>query len=55
MRAGELGFSPSRVALALGFSPFEAAEAARRITAEAVRDGLRELGEGPGPVNVLGL
>jgi hydroxymethylpyrimidine/phosphomethylpyrimidine kinase len=40
--------------LALGFSPFEAAERARQITAEAVRDGLREIGAGPGPVNVLG-
>jgi hydroxymethylpyrimidine/phosphomethylpyrimidine kinase len=40
--------------LALGFSPLEAAERARRIASEAVRDGLREIGRGPGPVNALG-
>jgi hydroxymethylpyrimidine/phosphomethylpyrimidine kinase len=40
--------------LALGHSPLEAARAARAIAAEAVRDGLRELGSGPGPVAVLG-
>lgn len=39
--------------LALGDEPLEAARAARAIAAEAVRDGLRDLGEGPGPVNVL--
>jgi hydroxymethylpyrimidine/phosphomethylpyrimidine kinase len=41
--------------LALGFSPLQAARAARAIAAEAVRDGLREIGQGPGPVDVLGL
>jgi hydroxymethylpyrimidine/phosphomethylpyrimidine kinase len=41
--------------LALGHSPLEAARAARTIASEAVRDGLRELGAGPGPVDVLGL
>jgi hydroxymethylpyrimidine/phosphomethylpyrimidine kinase len=41
--------------LALGDDPLEAARAARAIAAEAVRDGLRGLGRGPGPVNVLGL
>jgi hydroxymethylpyrimidine/phosphomethylpyrimidine kinase len=41
--------------LALGFSPREAAEAARRIASEAVRDGHRSIGRGPGPVNVLGV
>jgi hydroxymethylpyrimidine/phosphomethylpyrimidine kinase len=41
--------------LALGFSPLQAARAARAIAAEAVRDGLREIGRGPGPVDVLGL
>jgi hydroxymethylpyrimidine/phosphomethylpyrimidine kinase len=41
--------------LALGFPPLEAARAARRIAAEAVRDGLRDLGRGAGPVDVLGL
>jgi hydroxymethylpyrimidine/phosphomethylpyrimidine kinase len=41
--------------LALGFTPLESARAARRIAAEAVASGLRELGSGPGPVDVLGL
>jgi hydroxymethylpyrimidine/phosphomethylpyrimidine kinase len=41
--------------LALGYTPLEAARAARVIAAEAVRDGLRGIGRGPGPVDVLGL
>jgi hydroxymethylpyrimidine/phosphomethylpyrimidine kinase len=41
--------------LALGHTPLEAARAARAIAGAAVRDGLREIGRGPGPVNVLGL
>ena len=41
--------------LALGESPLEAARAARRIASEAVGSGLRDLGEGPGPVDVFGL
>jgi hydroxymethylpyrimidine/phosphomethylpyrimidine kinase len=41
--------------LALGDSPLDAARSARAITAEAVRDGLRGIGRGPGPVDVLGL
>jgi hydroxymethylpyrimidine/phosphomethylpyrimidine kinase len=41
--------------LALGHSPLEAARAARRIAGEAVRDGIRGLGAGPGPVDVFGL
>jgi len=41
--------------LALGYSPLQAARAARAIAAEAVRDGLRGIGRGPGPVDVLGL
>jgi hydroxymethylpyrimidine/phosphomethylpyrimidine kinase len=41
--------------LAHGLSPLAAAEAARAIAAAAVRDGLRDLGRGPGPVDVLGL
>jgi hydroxymethylpyrimidine/phosphomethylpyrimidine kinase len=41
--------------LALGDSPLEAARAAKEIAAAAVRDGLRGIGAGPGPVNVLGL
>jgi hydroxymethylpyrimidine/phosphomethylpyrimidine kinase len=41
--------------LALGHSPLQSAQAARSIAAAAVRDGLRDIGHGPGPVNVLGL
>ena len=41
--------------LALGFEPLEAARAAKRIASDAVRDGLRSVGEGPGPVDVFGL
>ncbi len=41
--------------LALGLSPLEAARRAKVIAAEAVRDGLRALGQGAGPVNALGL
>jgi hydroxymethylpyrimidine/phosphomethylpyrimidine kinase len=41
--------------LALGHTPLEAARAARAIAAEAVRDGLRGLGAGAGPVDALGL
>ena len=41
--------------LALGLEPLEAARAAKRIAAEAVRDGLTEIGSGPGPVDALGL
>jgi hydroxymethylpyrimidine/phosphomethylpyrimidine kinase len=41
--------------LALGRSPLQAATAARAISAAAVRVGLRGLGHGPGPVDVLSL
>lgn len=41
--------------LAHGFSLQEAAIAARRIAGDAVRDGLREVGAGAGPVDVLGV
>lgn len=41
--------------LALGFSLAESARAARAIAGEAVRLGLRDLGAGAGPVNVLGV
>jgi hydroxymethylpyrimidine/phosphomethylpyrimidine kinase len=41
--------------LALGHGPLEAARHARRIAGEAVRDGLRGLGAGPGPVDVFAL
>jgi hydroxymethylpyrimidine/phosphomethylpyrimidine kinase len=41
--------------LALGQDPLEAARRAKQIAAEAVRDGLRGLGTGAGPVDVFGL
>jgi hydroxymethylpyrimidine/phosphomethylpyrimidine kinase len=41
--------------LALGRNPLRAAERARQITEEAVRNGLRGTGEGPGPVDVFDL
>ncbi|HWN73600.1 MAG TPA: bifunctional hydroxymethylpyrimidine kinase/phosphomethylpyrimidine kinase, partial [Solirubrobacterales bacterium] len=41
--------------LALGRDPLTAAQEARTITEEAVRDGLRGIGNGPGPVDVFGL
>jgi hydroxymethylpyrimidine/phosphomethylpyrimidine kinase len=41
--------------LALGFDPLEAARAARETAAEAVANGLRELGAGAGPVDALGV
>jgi hydroxymethylpyrimidine/phosphomethylpyrimidine kinase len=42
-------------ALAAGAEPLEAARHAKRVAEAAVRDGLRELGQGAGPVDVLGL
>jgi hydroxymethylpyrimidine/phosphomethylpyrimidine kinase len=41
--------------LALGRPPLQAAFAARALTGAAVADGLRDVGEGPGPVDVIGL
>jgi hydroxymethylpyrimidine/phosphomethylpyrimidine kinase len=41
--------------LALGYTPLEAARAARRIAGDAVRDGLRSIGAGAGPVDVFDL
>jgi hydroxymethylpyrimidine/phosphomethylpyrimidine kinase len=41
--------------LALGDSPLDAARAAREIAAEAVANGLSEIGSGAGPVDVLGI
>ena len=41
--------------LALGRAPLQAAFAARAIAGAAVADGLRDVGEGPGPVDVIGL
>jgi len=43
------------VHLALGHSPLEAARQAKEVAAAAVRDGLREVGGGAGPVDVFGL
>jgi hydroxymethylpyrimidine/phosphomethylpyrimidine kinase len=41
--------------LALGDPPLTAARVARRVAARAVRDGLRDIGAGAGPVDVLGV
>jgi hydroxymethylpyrimidine/phosphomethylpyrimidine kinase len=41
--------------LARGRSPLQAAKIARTVAGEAVRRGLRDVGEGPGPVDVLDL
>ena len=41
--------------LAKGATPLEAARTARGVAARAVRDGHRDVGEGAGPVNVLGV
>jgi hydroxymethylpyrimidine/phosphomethylpyrimidine kinase len=41
--------------LAWGDDPLEAARIAKRMAARAVREGLREVGAGAGPVDVLGL
>jgi hydroxymethylpyrimidine/phosphomethylpyrimidine kinase len=41
--------------LALGDDLHDAAREAKRVAAEAVRDGLRAIGRGAGPVDVLGI
>jgi hydroxymethylpyrimidine/phosphomethylpyrimidine kinase len=41
--------------LALGRDPLQAAFAARALAGAAVAAGLRDVGEGPGPVDVIGL
>jgi hydroxymethylpyrimidine/phosphomethylpyrimidine kinase len=41
--------------LAWGLEPLEAARRAKILAAAAVRNGLRALGAGPGPVDVLGI
>lgn len=41
--------------LAFGLEPLAASRVARRVAGEAVRDGLRGIGAGAGPVNVLGI
>ena len=40
--------------LALGCTPLEAARRAKELAGAAVRSGLRDLGAGPGPVDVFG-
>ena len=40
--------------LALGLEPVEAARRAKEVAAEAVWDGLRDIGAGSGPVDALG-
>ena len=40
--------------LALGRTPLEAARVARELAGEAVAHGLRDVGAGAGPVDVLG-
>jgi hydroxymethylpyrimidine/phosphomethylpyrimidine kinase len=42
-------------ALALGQTPLEAARTARRLAGEAVGQGLRDIGAGAGPVDIVGL
>ena len=41
--------------LALGHPPLEAARAAKEIASAAIRDGLRGIGAGAGPVDVTGI
>jgi hydroxymethylpyrimidine/phosphomethylpyrimidine kinase len=41
--------------LARGATPLDAARRARDAASEAVAQGLRDVGEGPGPVDVLGI
>jgi hydroxymethylpyrimidine/phosphomethylpyrimidine kinase len=41
--------------LARGASPLEAARAAKKAASQAVANGLRDIGRGPGPVDVLGI
>jgi hydroxymethylpyrimidine/phosphomethylpyrimidine kinase len=41
--------------LALGATPLQAARTARALAGEAVERGLRDIGRGPGPVDVIGL
>ncbi len=41
--------------LAHGEEPLEAARRAREVASEAVANGLRTIGSGPGPVDVFGL
>jgi hydroxymethylpyrimidine/phosphomethylpyrimidine kinase len=43
------------VGLARGLEPLDAARRAKDVASQAVRDGLRDLGSGAGPVDVFGL
>ena len=42
-------------ALARGLEPLDAAREAKQVAARAVRDGLEAIGQGAGPVSVLGI
>jgi hydroxymethylpyrimidine/phosphomethylpyrimidine kinase len=41
--------------LALGHAPLAAARTARALAGEAIAGGLRDIGAGAGPVDVIGL
>ncbi len=41
--------------LALGYSLLESARRAKQVASLAIRDGLRGIGDGPGPVDVFGI
>jgi hydroxymethylpyrimidine/phosphomethylpyrimidine kinase len=41
--------------LAWGDDPLQAARVAKQLAARAVKDGLQEIGSGPGPVDVIGI
>lgn len=41
--------------LALGFTSLEASRAAKAVASQAVRNGLRDIGRGAGPVDALGI
>ncbi len=53
--SGDTHSSTLAARLALGDSPLEAARFAKEVASGAVRDGLRALGAGVGPVDVFGL
>jgi hypothetical protein len=54
-RRDDTSLAPDAARLALGDDPLAAARAARAAASRAVRDGLRGLGAGAGPVDVIGL
>jgi hydroxymethylpyrimidine/phosphomethylpyrimidine kinase len=41
--------------LAWGDDPLEASRVAKELASRSVRDGLADVGEGPGPVDILGI